>query len=211
MLHRIGAIGDIHAEDEILERALAHLEARAVDKILGVGDVADGPGDLGRCCRLLEQHGVEVVRGNHDRWALTDALRSLPGAKAALEPDERRYLESLPVTRSYETPSGALLLCHGLDGDDMAGVRPDDFGYGLDNNDALWALVHAGEYRHVVNGHTHHRMVRRFDELTVINAGTLFREHDPCFAEIDFDAGLVVFFDALDQGREIRASAPCPL
>src|SRR4029079_10625555 len=114
MLRRIGAIGDIHAEDEALARVLDALAGLAVDRILAIGDIVDGPGDSARCCRLLAAASVEAVRGNHDRWALKDELRNLPGALAALDAEQRRFLEALPATREYQTAAGPLLLCHGL-------------------------------------------------------------------------------------------------
>ena len=200
MLRRVGAIGDIHAEDQVLERVLDHLSGMSLDRVLAVGDIVDGPGDSSRCCRLLAAAQVDVVRGNHDRWALKDELRSLPGATAALDPEQRQYLESLPATREYETPTGPLLLCHGLGADDMNRLTPDDYGYALETNDALQDLLAAEQFRFVIGGHTHRRMVRRFDRLTIINVGTLFREHDPCFAVVDFAECRVQFFSLLTEG-----------
>lgn len=204
-LRRIGAIGDIHAEHLALEQALAFLRGEAVEAILAVGDIVDGPGDAGRCCQLLAEFGVEAVRGNHDRWALKDELRNLPDATAALDPVHRTFLEALPVTRDYATSAGPLLLCHGLAADDMNRVTPDDFGYALQSNDTLQDLLHSEEYRFVVNGHTHRRMVRQLGGLTIINVGTLFREHAPCFAIIDFEVGQADFFDAPNSGVITRA------
>lgn len=208
-LQRIAAIGDIHAEDETLERVLDYLAHLSLDRIFAVGDIVDGPGDSARCCRLLAAAGVDVVRGNHDRWALKDQLRNLPGALAALDPEQRRFLEALPATRDYQTVAGPLLLCHGLGADDMCRLTDDDFGYALETNDPLQELLASEQYRFVVNGHTHRRMVRHFGTLTIINAGTLFRENDPCFALIDFEAGRVQFFDL--EGGRIAPSAAHPL
>ena len=87
----------------------------------------------------------------------------------------------------------------------MCRLTDDDFGYALETNDPLQELLAAEQVRFVVNGHTHGRMVRRFGRLTIINAGTLFRENDPCFAVVDFEAGRVDFFD-LAAGRIAPAS-----
>jgi putative phosphoesterase len=200
LLRRIGAIGDIHAEDQALERVLAFLGGLALDRVLAVGDIVDGPGDSARCCRLLAEARVDVVRGNHDRWALKDELRTLPGALAALDADQRSFLEELPATREYETAAGPLLLCHGLGTDDMCRLTDDDFGYALETNDPLQELLATEQYRLVVNGHTHRRMVRHFGPMTIINAGTLYRENDPCFAVIDVEVGRVQFFDLAGGG-----------
>ncbi len=77
----------------------------------------------------------------------------------------------------------------------MGGVRPDDQGYALESNIALLRLEKAGKYRWVVNGHTHNRMVRKFDKLTIINTGTLFYKHDPCFLIADFKDQFVQFYN----------------
>jgi predicted phosphodiesterase len=192
---RIGAIGDIHCEDLSLEAVLRFLQREVVERIVSVGDICDGPGDLARTIELLRSARVEAVAGNHERWLLSGQVRDLPDATppGTLEPEIRAWLTALPRTRELDTPQGRLLLCHGLGEDDMAQVRPDDFGYALQVNDALWKLVRARRWRYVINGHSHQRMVRTFDGLTLINAGTLHRGHDPCFAVIDLAGGEVRF------------------
>src|SRR6185295_16503678 len=55
ILGKLGVIGDIHAEDRRLETALRWMKKLAVDRVLAVGDLADGYGDLERCCRLLRE------------------------------------------------------------------------------------------------------------------------------------------------------------
>jgi predicted phosphodiesterase len=182
-----------------LEAVLGHLRtADGLDAILCVGDVVTGPGDAGRCCDLLGAADVHTVRGNHDRWFLAGHVSygHLPKATPPEEVNEeqRRFLVSLPPLRGFETARGALMLCHGLGDDDTAGVYPHDTGHALESNHRLHALVSGSEFRFVVNGHTHDRMVRRFDGLTIINAGTLRRDKSPCFATADFAAGIVQFY-----------------
>jgi predicted phosphodiesterase len=198
-LHRIGLIGDIHAEDELLERALDVLRSRAVELVAATGDIADGAGSVDRCCALLESFGAVVVRGNHDRWLLAGIARDLPHATPveAVTAETRRMLAQLPETVEFDTVQGRALLCHGLGANDMAKVLPDDFGYALEANDDLQNLVGGGAYRWILNGHSHRHMVRDFGPLTVINAGTLLRRRGPCFLELDFETatGLVFTFD----------------
>jgi len=199
---RLGAIGDIHAEDEALARALDFFASSRVDRVLAVGDIVDGAGDASRCCALLAAASVDAVRGNHDRWILGNQLRSLPEATPveALDAAARAYLAGLPATREYDTAVGPLLLCHGLDGDDMNRLGPDDTGYGLASNLVLQRLIAARQRRWIVGGHTHRRMVRHIDRLTIINAGTLHRAHDPCCVLIDLVRGQVTFHDITAAG-----------
>jgi predicted phosphodiesterase len=197
---RIGLIGDIHAEDELLERALDVLASRGVDLVAATGDIADGSGSVDRCCALLASHRVVAVRGNHDRWLLAGTARELPDATPVdrVTAESRRLLAELPEMVELKTVQGLALLCHGLGPNDMAKVGPDDAGYALEANDDLQSLIRGGAHRWILNGHSHRRMVRRFGGVTLINAGTLFRKHDPCFLELDFEAtsGLVYSFDS---------------
>jgi predicted phosphodiesterase len=211
LLRRIGLIGDIHAEDERLERALDLLASRGVQLIAATGDVVDGAGSVDRCCELLEARGVVTVRGNHDRWLLAGTMRDLPEATllAGVSPASRRMLTRLPEMVELDTVAGRALLCHGLGPNDMAKVAPDDFGYALDTNEDLQRLLRLGAYRWVLNGHSHRRVVRPFDGLTLINAGTLKRDHDPCFLEVDFETASVVVHVFGADGR-IEGSAPLP-
>lgn len=97
-----------------------------------------------------------------------------------------------------------LLLCHGLGDDDMATVYPGDEGYALEANHRLHALVGAGQYRFVVNGHTHRRMVRTIGGLTLLNAGALTNEERPGFLIADFKAGRAECYN-LSEERQISA------
>ncbi len=196
-LRRIGAIGDIHAEDARLETALRFLQNEKLDLIMAVGDIADGPGSVNRCCQLLQQYHVVTVRGNHERWFLSSKMRDLPEITPddTVDDEARAFLEALPVTRVFETVAGRLLLCHGLGDDDMTKVGPSGFGESASSIFALQKLLHAAAYRFVVNGHSHRRLVRTINELTIINAGTIYQWHAPCFLVADFEAGYVQYYN----------------
>lgn len=198
VLRRVGVIGDLHCEDEVLELVLLHFSKACADTVLSVGDIVDGTGDVNNVCSLLVQHRVLAVAGNHDRWILTGSMREMANATAisALSSVTREWLAQLPKTRSFQTPSGRLLLCHGLGEDDMAEVGPEDEGYALQSNFALQELVLSGQHRFVVCGHSHKPMVRNIGSLTIINAGTLGREGRQTCVLIDFARGSVEFFDA---------------
>lgn len=191
VIRRVGLIGDLHAEDETLEFVVQQLRELGVDTLLQVGDIADGPGDLSRSVALLQQHQVQAVRGNHDRWLLSNQLRELPYAAplAATAPAVVDYLNALPVTREFRSPRGHVLLCHGLGTNDMVGVKPDHEGYDISTNMELQRLISERRYRFVLNGHTHRPMLRTFGPLSIVNAGTLLRDYERCFTLIDFERG----------------------
>jgi len=199
---RIGVIGDIHAQQMRLALALALLEARGVELIVATGDIADGPGSVDECCKLLAAHDVVAVCGNHDRWLLAGTARDLHDATAPGDISEtsRAFLARLPRMVEIATAKGTALLCHGLGPNDMAKVGPDDYGYALDSNDELQNLLRNGYFRWVINGHTHRRMVRAFPGLTIINAGTLLPDRSPCFLELDFEQEIALVFEFCPDG-----------
>ena len=194
-IRRAGVLGDVHGEAEALEASLAFFREARVTDVLCVGDVVDGP-EVGRCLELLRRHEVTVVRGNHERWCLADEMRNLPQATPTLTGDVRDYVASWPATLRFETPMGGLLLCHGVGDDDMAELRPTTRGYGLLEIAKLRGLMLDREVSFMLGGHTHARMVRRFQGLVAINAGTLAQAHDPCVALLDFETRRFAFHDA---------------
>lgn len=186
----IGLIEDVHAEDELLEAPLDYLNTKNVDRVLCTGDVADGPGSVARCCELLRQRDVQTVRGNDDRWFLTGVMRDLPEATdaSAVPAESVGVPGDLVYDAGFLLALGGVLLCHhGLGLNDMAKIGPDDFGYALEANEELQSLRRNPAYRFIVNGHTHHAMVRHLTRLTVINACTLRRHDNPGFLLVDFE------------------------
>jgi predicted phosphodiesterase len=204
---RFGLIGDVHAEHERLNVAIAALTARKVDGLLCCGDLVDGHGNVDRVCSTLALHRVTTVRGNHDRWIRADELRTLPMAHrmTQLTPLTIEMLKTLPRTVMLDVPGGKLLLCHGVGENDMMRLGPDDGGYAISSNEDLLKVLFDASITVMVCGHTHRPMVRRFERgggklpLVVVNAGTLAREDGPGFALLDTAARRVEFHAIADD------------
>lgn len=197
-INRVGIIGDVHGEDNALEAALLYLKSMtpSLDVLLCTGDVPakHGIGDADRCCQLLSQGNVQTIRGNHDRWQIENASFA-----AELRMDEpltlpsRSFLRGLPKTRTFHTPLGTLLLCHGLGENDMAGIYPG--GEDAPIMEALKTMRIYSWHRFVVAGHTHKRMLRPVGTVTLLNPGTLRFDENPGFALVDFNDNFVQFYD----------------
>jgi predicted phosphodiesterase len=210
-IERAGLIGDVHSERTRLEGVLAHFARLSLDRILCTGDLGDGPHDardVDACCSMLQRAAVVTVSGNHDRWLQDGEMRDLPGAtdRDELRPETLAYLAALPATREFESPAGRVLLCHGIGGDDMAGVQPYDHGLALENNEPLQQLLRERRHRFVISGHTHRPMVRELGELTIINAGTLLGDHNPCCSVLDLRERCVQFYDVAPDGTLRKAA-----
>lgn len=192
-MKRIGYLGDIHAEDERLEIALQKLSLENVDIIVAVGDIVDGLGDIERTVALLRDYGVSGVRGNHDRWFLSDQVRELPDAheRHQVSPLVVEWLAALPPMIELPTAAGNVLVCHGLGLDDMASIKPWDDLITIRENLSFRKLCRGSSAKFIINGHSHMRMVRTIEDRVVINAGALCRDHDPSFGLVDFETSTV--------------------
>ncbi len=211
-LHKVGILGDVHGEFESLKRALALFEAAGCETMLCVGDITDGGSDetVESCITLLREKNVIVVAGNHDRWALEGSSRHLEGATLHLSSESREFLSALPKTRRFSSPSGDILLCHGVGENDMAKLLPETKGYGLRALGELAPLQRDKTLAFMVCGHTHQPMVRALFGLTVINAGTLHHEHRPRCAIADFSSRQLSWF-ALDGEPAALEIVPIPV
>jgi predicted phosphodiesterase len=67
----------------------------------------------------------------------------------------------------------------------------------------------------MIGGHTHHRMVRVFPGLTVVNAGTIHRKDKQSFTVLDFAAMRVSVYSAAETTtgaliEEVALPMPAP-
>ena len=102
----------------------------------------------------------------------------------------------------------------------MSTVRPDDHGYHLQENQALWELIRAGRARFAINGHSHRAMLRNISGLTILNAGSLLTEPRPLCSIADFEEGYMQIYDlagarvckaehwTFERGSDTRGSEP---
>lgn len=208
---RIGVLGDVHTHADRVAAALETFREVGVDRVLCCGDIVDGPGDLDRCIELLEAADALVVAGNHERWALAGTMRDLPNATRVLSASTRRYLEALPQTARIETPRGEAFICHAVGEDDLFFLNADTRGYSLQPvMPILQKLMLDPSLGYMVAAHTHHRMVRVFQGLVVINAGTLHDDGPPGFIVADFAEGRVEVYDIEDDRVVAREPLALP-
>jgi predicted phosphodiesterase len=210
-IRRLGVIGDVHAEHEALRVALDFLRNRT-DAVACVGDIVDGLGSADACCQLIQDRVDFVVRGNHDRWFLSRrfVVSQETTQHSQLSDASVAFLESLPVSLFVATEGGLVLLCHGLADRDMEGVWPDEPDDVARDRTGLRRIRDDSSIRLVVNGHTHHRMVRSIDGIPIVNAGTLSRSESPTVTIVDFEAELVTFFDIVLDAVSLAQSVRLP-
>ena len=196
---RVGIIGDVHCYADVLVAVIDRLQDANLDAILCVGDIVDGPGDADDTCRLLMERNIECVAGNHEQWFLENKARDKPNATQTLSQVSKTFIAGLPTLRFYQTPHGRAMLCHGVGLDDEAFLRPDTRGYALQDIPTLRELMIDPDLKFMLGGHTHQIMVRAFEGLTVVNAGTIHQEFDAQYCVVDFEQLSVEFSSALTE------------
>ncbi len=206
MVKRIGIVGDVHAEHRHLDMALEHLAQLNVDTILCTGDLADGSGDIDACVELLQDHNVQTVRGNHDRWVLQDKARHVANAHLLSELSDVvvDYLSSLPPQLNIDTDAGPLMLCHGVGTNDLQKVWPGTQRMPVERSRKLDDIIAAGDYPLMINGHVHYRTIIHFDAMTLLNAGTLRGDHHPGFSVLDLEQNTVCGFELQPNAHQVR-------
>lgn len=206
-IKRLGLVGDVHGEHERLSDALEWFAGVGADAIICTGDVADGAGCINTCCELLQQANVITVAGNHDRWLLQDRVRHVPDAhrRDELTDASRDFLEKLPQVVSMQTVAGALLLCHGVQDNDLGKVWPGTERSPIERSTEMDDLLAQGSHQYVINGHMHYRVLIDFDELLMINAGTL-RGRFSGVSLIDFHGDWVAAHEPDGNGRAERVA-----
>ena len=109
---RIAIISDIHGNLVALERVLADLRTRGIDRTVCLGDVVGYGPDPKACLDLTRSACEVIVAGNHERgvlqpdiadnWAAL-AKSGIEHARAELSSEDLEFLASLPATFTMGT------------------------------------------------------------------------------------------------------------
>lgn len=191
---KLGVVADIHGNDAALRAVLADAARFGVDRWWALGDLVlfgPRPAEVIELLRALP--GIEMLRGNTDRYVLTgeqpaphatvaDAVRSIDlveryAAMAAGIGWTRGVLDQagllgvldgLPAQVRLRLPAGtAVLGVHASPGaDDGPGIAPDT------SEEQLGQLLTGCGADVVIGGHTHRAADRVIDGIRALNPGS---------------------------------------
>jgi predicted phosphodiesterase len=127
---RFAVIADIHGNARALRAVLADMDALGVADAVNLGDFFSGPLDAGETAALLMSRDFPSIRGNHDRYLITQARDDMALSDGAafdqLSETHLDWIRSLPETL---TMHGEVFLCHGTPTSDqtywLEQVNPD--------------------------------------------------------------------------------------
>ena len=200
---RYGLISDIHANVEALEAVLRRLELARVDRVVCLGDIVGYHASPNECVRLVRDHCVHVIAGNHDRAtlgtiALTElnfvARRAVQWTAPRLAPDCADFLLGLDIVAPLDATA---CLVH-------AGLAPEpNDRFQITTPARIAANLDAVEQRglHVCFfGHTHHPVVHA-------RAGTAATET----VELDPARSYLINPGSVGQSRDRDPRAACAI
>ena len=144
---KIAVIGDIHGYLPGLIAALSAIDDVRCERIVCVGDIIDGFPENNRVVDILRgRSDIASQRGNHDEI-------DVPG----LQPDHRRWLQSLPDHLNAE----------GFDFFHFSPRRRDEK---MNSVHAAWNAFDDADFANAVVGHAHIRALFRFTKGMGIQA-----------------------------------------
>ena len=195
---KLGLISDIHGDPVALELAWSHLTVMGADRIVCAGDLVGYGPHPDEVVAFLLEHGIDSVRGNHDRWAV-ERSSGVPGVPSTFgggmpSAETVEALTLLPEHRVVEGPSRVAVIVHGSPGDDM------DFVTRKTHPPALldrWLREMGADL--LVVGHTHKPMLYRSEHGLVVNPGSVVSapvvSTSRTFGLLDWESMAVTFHD----------------
>ena len=209
---RLALISDQHGNDVAFAAAVADIERVGVDRIVCLGDVAQGGPQPAETLDRLRALGCRTVLGNSDAFLLDPNSTEEPITSRQLEvrawtlsrldSSHLELLRSFEPTVEVELDSHRVLCFHGSPRSYDEILIPEHDGASLDAFRGTGADLLAG-------GHTHKQWTRTIDGVPFLNPGSVCLAYDhhqprddvrlsPC-AEY-----AIVFADELGLGVEFR-------
>lgn len=196
---RVAVLGDLHGNAAALEAVLAAARAKSVERLLITGDFIGYYYWPREVLEMLSEWQTDAVRGNHEDmlcqirqdgarlFALSRKYGSgLAVALETLTESQQSYLCGLPEQRCVDLQGRRILLAHGSPGSTDLYVYPDA------SSNVLGIIASSGRQAGatlVCLGHTHYRMIKRMEEVLILNPGSVGQPRDghlgACWALLD--------------------------
>lgn len=185
----IGVFSDAHGHTGGFDLAQNVLEKAGASVLYFLGDAIGYIPSTGVVQRLMSNHHVRAIVGNHEAMMLSGmpleekraVVYQFERILAQLKPDELAFLRSLPAKRHLTDRGLRMLFVHGSPDDPTNGyVYPDTDLKPLRDIDADVAFM----------GNTHHPFVRTENGRLFVNVGScgLPRDNDPRGCACLFDS-----------------------
>jgi putative phosphoesterase len=206
---RLAILADIHANWHALQAVWADVEAERPDAVYCLGDLVGYGAFPNEVVEFIRAHAVPTILGNYDEGVGFDlddcgcAYRTAEERKRGdisrlwsqghTSPENKAFLQSLPMQIRLEESKPTLLLVHG------SPRKINEYLFEDRATATFERLAALAGTDLVIFGHTHRPYQKRVGKTLFVNAGSVGKPHDgdrrACYA-------------LLDLGRETRVAFP---
>jgi putative phosphoesterase len=181
---KIAALADIHGNYQALTAVIDHVEMWEPDLVVVLGDIINRGPRSRECLHLIQdKQGSEswqVIQGNHEGYVLSFDDPQTPRAGPPFEPrriiywsylslssEDIQAIKDLPVEFEIQSPGNKMVKAvHASLAGDRVGIFPDT------SQKEMLSLIQPEASLFLV-GHTHQPLIRKINQTTVVNAGSI--------------------------------------
>ncbi len=152
------------------------------DRVICLGDLVDYGPQPSECVLAVMERGWPVIKGNHDA-AVAEGYkcgnyRGVPMHvrdlnRDRLGQDEMQYLSSLPLTNVFGFAGARFCAVHASLSDPLS-----RYLFPFTSQEVWQAELALADADFVLMGHTHWPWIRKFEEKTVVNPGSIGQPRD---------------------------------
>lgn len=185
---RLAVLSDIHGNLPALTAVIEDIDRWQPDTVIVAGDIISRGPCSGVCLEVImdraDRDGWTVIRGNHEDMVLDCGRDVLPASGPQYEMTRFAHFAYGQVSRhaSWLADLPDMAIRHACDGSELRVVHASM----ISNRDGIFAATSDEELREqidpapavFVTGHTHRPLIRRIDDTTVVNIGSVGSSFD---------------------------------
>jgi putative phosphoesterase len=165
----IGVFSDVHGHLDELKFTLKLFDKLKVDKLVCCGDLVDKGDYSNEVVTMMHELDIPCVQGNHDKKAQFTWLTHDDG----YDDQTIQYLTTLPTSLTYQWEDKAIHVCHANPWLDASYyIYPDSHEF------LFQEVVTTVKADIVIMGHTHNPMNVTYDDVLMINPGSIYGNRD---------------------------------
>lgn len=166
---KIGVFSDVHGHLDELKLTLKLFKKLQVDKLVCCGDLVDKGKFSDDVVTMMRDLAIPCVQGNHDKKAQFAWMTH----GESLKDSTIEYLTNLPTFLSYQWESKTVYVCHANPWEDASYyIYPDSHEF------LFQEVVTTVKADIVIMGHTHHPMSVKYDNMLMVNPGSIYGNRD---------------------------------